>query len=137
MKKVDFVVDTPVPTALLNNLSEEDLILILSELKIIVYGIPGSDVYTGLQFEACGVDSYSLSDRAMEMMSYAGVKPSDDLQCELADGLAKDIIFFIELTRWCNDVDETTSAHDVVKEMNEAYCMDVEDIAEHFIEEKT
>ena len=103
--------------------SEEDFILLLSELKLIVYGLEGSEEYPGLQFEACGVDSYSLSDRARECMSMNALQDSDQLG-ELSDTLAKDVIFFCELRRWLEDVEGGEPVHEVVNTMREAYCMD-------------
>lgn len=101
--------------------SEEDFIVILSELKIIVYGIPGSKEYTGLQFEACGVDSFSLTDRAREHLTYSGqFRESEDLN-EFSDDLAKEIILIQEMTYRMKECAKLGSAHAAVADMKEEY----------------
>jgi len=101
--------------------TEEDFILILSELKVIVYGMPDSEEYPGLQHNACGVDSFSLTDRAREHMTYTDdLRESEDLN-EFTDDLAKEIIFFHEMTYRLKECIKLGSAHAAVADMKEEY----------------
>ena len=107
----------------LYRLTEADLIVLISELKIIVYGLKDSEEYPGIGFEACGVDSYSLSDRAKETMSISGYEESEHIG-EIADVLAKDIVFVLELARWREVAITYEDVFLAVKDMHEAWCMD-------------
>jgi hypothetical protein len=107
--------------------SELDLILLISHLKPIIYGIPGSEAYPGLQHQSCGVDSFSVSDHARENMSIAGFVESDptsDLGELISDDLAKDIVFFITLTASLADISPKKSVAEIISELRETSFID-------------
>lgn len=110
-------------------MTESDLIILISEVKIMVYGIPGSEQFPGLSHESCGVDSYSLSARAKDCMAEENYKESEHIG-DIADVLALDIIFVTELARYKDLATTYESVFLAVKDLHEAYLIDSSDGSE-------